>query len=111
MSTCLFIFGITSVDTHYTLSHLGIRVDAILVLVVVEGIVSIRDALTATVQYYFCIGPDSELRFYFVATTVLFDLRVFFTVLKIHKTQLALPKWENVGNIFKYGLLLIDFLF
>ena len=36
-------FGITSVDTHYTLSHLGIHVDAILVLVVVEGIVSIRD--------------------------------------------------------------------
>ena len=48
---------------------------------------------------------------YFVATTVLFDLRVFFTILKIHKTQLALPKWENVRNIFKYGLLLIDFLF
>ena len=63
-----------------------------------EGIVSIRDALTATVRYYFCIGPDSELR-------------VFLTVLKIHKTQLALPKWENVGNIFKYGLLLIVFLF
>ena len=55
-------FGITSVDTHYTLSHLGIHVDAILVLVVVEGIVSILDALTATVQYYFCIGPASELR-------------------------------------------------
>ena len=36
---------------------------------------------------------------YFVATTVLFDLRVFFTILKIHKTQLALPKWENVRNI------------
>ena len=48
---------------------------------------------------------------YFVATTMLFDLRVFFTILKIHKTQLALPKWENVRNIFKYGLLLIDFLF
>ena len=48
-------FGITSVDTHYTLSHLGIHVDAILVLVIVEGIVSIRDALTATVRYYFCI--------------------------------------------------------
>ena len=44
-----------------------------------------------------------------MATIVLFDLRVFLTVLKIHKTQLALPKWENVGNIFKYGLLLIDF--
>ena len=44
-----------------------------------------------------------------MATTVLFDLRVFLTVLKIHKTQLALLKWENVGNIFKYGLLLIDF--
>ena len=55
-------FGITSVDTHYTLSNLGIHVDAILVLVVVEGIVSIRDAFTATVRYYFCIGPDSELR-------------------------------------------------
>ena len=38
MSTCLFIFEITSVDKHYTLSHLGIHVDAILVLVVVEGI-------------------------------------------------------------------------
>ena len=58
----LFIFGITSVEKHYTLSHLGIHVDAILVLVVVEGIVSIRYALTATVRYYFCIGPDSELR-------------------------------------------------
>ena len=46
-----------------------------------------------------------------MATTVLFDLRVFFTILKIHKTQLALPKWENVINIFKYGLLLIDFCF
>ena len=44
-----------------------------------------------------------------MATTVFFDPRVFFIVLKIHKTQLALPKWENVGNIFKYGLLLIDF--
>ena len=22
----------------------------------------LRDALTATVRYYFCIGPDSELR-------------------------------------------------
>ena len=53
LSTFLFIFGITSVDTHYTLSHLGIHVDAILVVVVVEGIVSIRDALTATVWYYF----------------------------------------------------------
>ena len=62
MSTCLFIFGITSVDKHYTLSHLGIHVDAILVLVVVEGIVSIRDALTATVRYYFFIGSDSEMR-------------------------------------------------
>ena len=43
-------FGITSVDTHYTLSNLGIHVDAILVLVVVEGIVSIRDAFTAKVR-------------------------------------------------------------
>ena len=55
-------FGITSVDTYYTLSHLGIHVNAILVLVVVEGIVSIGDALTAIVRYYFYIGPDSELR-------------------------------------------------
>ena len=62
LSTCLFIFGITSVDTHYTLSHLGIHVDVILVLAVVEGIVSIRDALTATVRYYFCIRSDYELR-------------------------------------------------
>ena len=46
-----------------------------------------------------------------MVTTVLFDLRVILTVLKFHKTQLALPKWENVGNIFKYGLLIIDFLF
>ena len=86
MSTYLFIFGITSVDTHYTLSHLGIHVDAILVLVVVEGIVSIRDALTATFGIIFALDRILSLDVYFVATIVLFDLRVFLIVLKIHKT-------------------------
>ena len=58
----VYLFLESQVSTCTTLSHLGIHVDAILVLVIVEGIVSIRDALTATVRYYFCIGPDSELR-------------------------------------------------